>query len=110
MGKAEREKGKRGERMLVRFLRDLGYECRRTAQYCGKSGDAADVVGLPGLHIECKFVERLNVRQALKQAENDATVGNVPAVCHKTSREEWLVTMRLEDFMKKFYRESECEK
>ena len=33
MGKAEREKGKRGERMLVRFLRDLGYECRRTAQY-----------------------------------------------------------------------------
>lgn len=109
MGKAEREKGKRGERMLVRFLRDLGYECRRTAQYCGKTGDASDVVGLPGLHIECKFVENLNVRKALAQAIHDAVNGLIPVVFHKKSNEEWLVTMRAEDFME-IYREWEARR
>ena len=109
MGKAEREKGKRGERMLVRFLRDRGYECRRTAQYCGKTGDASDVVGLPGLHIECKFVENLNVRKALAQAIHDAVNGLIPVVFHKKSNEEWLVTMRAEDFME-IYREWEAKR
>ena len=108
MGKAEREKGKRGERMLVRFLRDLGYECRRTAQYCGKTGDASDVVGLPGLHIECKFVEKLNVRQALVQAIHDAPDGVIPVLFHKKSNEPWLVTMRAEEFME-IYREWEAK-
>lgn len=106
MGKAQREKGKRGERMLVRFLNSLGYDCRRTAQYCGKTGDAADVVGLPGLHIECKFVESLNVRKALAQAIHDAAAGLLPIVFHKKSNEEWLVTLRAEDFIK-LYREWE---
>lgn len=109
MGKAEREKGKRGERMLVRFLRDLGYECRRTSQYCGKTGDASDVVGLPGLHIECKFVENLNVRKALAQAIHDAVNGLIPVVFHKKSNEEWLVTMRAEDFME-IHREWEARR
>ena len=67
-----KRKGKEGELRLVHFLREHGYECRRTAQYCGKTGEAADVIGLPGLHIECKAVERLNVREALKQAVRDA--------------------------------------
>ena len=47
-----KRKGKEGELRLVHFLREHGYECRRTAQYCGKTGEAADVIGLPGLHIE----------------------------------------------------------
>ncbi|MBR4855154.1 MAG: hypothetical protein IKU94_00830 [Bacteroidaceae bacterium] len=100
MGKASRDKGKRGERMLSSFLREHGYEARRTSQYCGQTGDASDVVGLPGLHIECKFVERLNVAEALRQAMHDAKPSLIPVVFHKRSREEWLVTMRGEDFMK----------
>lgn len=95
-----KDKGKRGELLLARFLREHGYEARRTAQYCGSTGDAADVVGLPGLHIECKFVERLDVRKALWQAVRDAQAGRVPVVFHKRSREAWLVTLRGEDFMK----------
>lgn len=47
MGKSQRDKGARGERLLARALREEGYECRRTSQYCGQSGDASDVVGLP---------------------------------------------------------------
>ena len=107
MGKASREKGKRGELLLARFLREQGYDCRRTSQYCGQTGDAADVVGLPGLHIECKFVERLNTREALDQAKKKKKKGLIPVLFHKRSREDWLVTMRAEDFMI-IYREWEA--
>lgn len=107
MGKASRDKGKRGELMLSRFLREHGYEGRRTSQYCGQTGDAADVVGLPGVHIECKFVERLNIHQAFLQAVHDAKAGLIPTLFHKRSHEEWLVTMRAEDFMS-IYREWEA--
>ena len=47
MGKAQREKGKRGERELAGILRDYGYDTRRGQQFCGSDG-SADVVGLPG--------------------------------------------------------------
>lgn len=107
MGKTQREKGKRGELLLARFLREHGYEARRTSQYCGQTGDASDVIGLPGLHIECKFVERLNIREALGQAVRDAKPGLIPVLFHKRSREEWQVTLRAEDFMA-IYREWEA--
>ena len=109
MGRSQREKGKRGERLLVLALREEGYDCRRTSQYCGKSGDASDVVGLPGIHIECKFVERLNVREALRQAQRDAKTGLLPGVFHKTSNAEWLVTMSLSDFMRVYRGEIDSE-
>ena len=49
-------KGKEGERELANLLKDrYGYDCRRGQQFCGSNGDA-DVVGLPGIHIECKRV------------------------------------------------------
>lgn len=109
MGRSQRDKGKRGERLLVLALREEGYDCRRTSQYCGQSGDASDVVGLPGIHIECKFVERLNVREALRQAQRDAKTGLLPGVFHKTSNAEWLVTMSLSDFMKIYRGEIDSE-
>lgn len=68
MGKSQREKGKRGERELAGKLRDHGYDCRRGQQFCGTSGDA-DVIGLPGIHIECKRVERLNLQEAMEQSK-----------------------------------------
>ena len=56
------------------------------------------------MHIECKRVERLNVENALRQAEADAKAGEIPVVMHRANREEWKVTMRLEDFMYQFYK------
>lgn len=94
-----RQKGAAGERELAKVLRDYGYECRRGQQYCGSNGDA-DVVGLPGLHIECKRVEKLNIQNALCQAQNDAKPGEIPAVFHRKNRDPWKVTVDLEDFMK----------
>lgn len=93
-----RQKGARGERQLAKKLREYGYDTRRGQQYCGSNGDA-DVVGLPGIHIECKRVERLNLYDAMSQSRHDAREGEVPVVMHRKNDCEWLVTMRLDDFM-----------
>lgn len=101
-------KGARFERQLASRLRDYGYNARRTAQYCGKSGDASDVVGLPGLHIEAKHQERMSLYEWMAQAKRDAEgTGRLPAVFHKKNNAEILVTMELEDFMN-LYREWEA--
>jgi Holliday junction resolvase len=103
MGKKERDKGKRGERLLASEFRQYGFDGKRGQQYCGADG-SMDVVGLPHIHCECKFVERLSIHDAVKQAVSDAKGDNIPAVFHKRSRGEFLVTLRLSDFMT-IYRE-----
>ena len=100
-----RRKGKSGELELARLLREYGYNCRRGVQYSGANGDA-DVVGLPGIHIECKRVERLNLEDAMAQSRRDAREGEIPVVMHRKTRCPWLVTTTLEDWLK-FYREWE---
>ena len=86
---------------VMQQLREYGYDSRRGQQYCGSNGDA-DVVGLPGVHIECKRVERLNIYDAIEQSKNDARDGENPVVMHRRNRKEWLVTMPLDDWMKMY--------
>ncbi|MEG0133049.1 MAG: hypothetical protein RR782_02865 [Clostridium sp.] len=95
-----RNKGKVGERELAKVLRGHGYDCRRGQQYSGIEGE--DVVGLPGVHIECKRVERLNIQDAVDQAKRDAKEGEIPIVFHRKNNCNWLVTMELEEFIKIF--------
>lgn len=97
--KNSRNKGAAGERELASKLRDYGYKARRGQQYCGVNGDA-DVIGLPGIHIECKRVEKLNLYDAMAQSVHDSKEGEKPAVFHRKNNHEWLVTLRLDDFMK----------
>ncbi|KHO62685.1 hypothetical protein THYS13_07480 [Thermoanaerobacter sp. YS13] len=99
-----KRKGKRGELELAQLLREYGYDTRRGQQYSGIEGK--DVIGLPHIHIECKRVERLNVYEAVRQAVRDAKEGEKPAVFWRRNREDWLVTMRLEDWIE-LYREWE---
>jgi hypothetical protein len=104
MGKREREKGARGERLWRDVCRAEGFEnVERGCQLYQTGAEIADVIGLPGLHQEIKFVERLNVRQAMEQSEKDCEAagrGELPILAHKTSRKEWLVTLRAKDFFK----------
>jgi hypothetical protein len=88
----------RGELMLRDIFRNHGYEgVKRGSVFQGTS----DVVGIPGIHAEVKFVEKLNVRKAMAQAEEEAIKrkDGIPVVFHKTSREPWLVTMRIHEWM-----------
>lgn len=94
-----REKGKRFERKLAGMLRNYGYDARRGQQYCGANGDA-DVIGLPGIHIEAKAVERLNIYDAMSQAKRDARDGELPAVFHKKNNCNVLVTMEFDDWIR----------
>ena len=95
-----REKGKRGERELARYLRSHGFEdARRGVQYNGADG-SADVIGLPGWHVEVKRVEALNIEKALQQAERDAEgIAETPCVFHRRNGESWKVTIRARIFL-----------
>jgi len=98
MGKSEREKGRRGEEELARLLRDrYGYEAKRGMVFLHQS----DLIGLSGIHVECKRNERLNIWEAMRQAVTEAAIRNdgLPTVFHRRNRGEWLVTMRLVDWI-----------
>lgn len=96
MGRSQREKGKRGERAAAKAVSAaLRVKARRGVQFKG-GADSADIeVEIPGVHWEVKFVERESVRAWMAQAQAECGDG-VPAVLHKRSREEWLVTLPLE--------------
>ena len=98
-----RQKGAAGERELAKKLREYGYECRRGQQFCAANGDA-DVIGLEGIHIECKRVERLNIDEAMLQAIRDRREGEFPAVFHRKNNGKWMVTMLLDNWQE-IYRE-----
>lgn len=103
-----KQKGARFERQLASRFREYGYKARRTAQYCGNTGDASDVVGLPLIHVEAKHQERMQLYEWIAQAKRDAEAGGkLPAVFHKKNNAEILVTMTLEDWMH-IYREFEA--
>lgn len=102
-----RQKGARGEREFARVCREHGYETRRGQQYSGANGDA-DVVGLPGIHIEVKRVERLNIEEAMIQARRDAK-SQVPIVAHRRNKEPWKITMDAKDWFE-IYREWEVSR
>jgi Holliday junction resolvase len=107
MGKMSRDKGKRYERELASKLREYGYDARRTSQYCGNTGDASDVVGLPGIHIEAKHQERIQIYEWISQATHDsAKSGNKPAVFFRKNNSETLVCMKFDDWIE-LYREWE---
>lgn len=94
-----RAKGARGEREVAKILRDRGYgDARRSVQYCGANGDA-DVIGLPGVHLEIKRVERLNLEDAMQQSRTDAREDELPVVVHKKNHKKWLCTMEFNDFL-----------
>ena len=64
-------------------------------------GDVPDLVGLPGIHIEVKRAEQVRLSEWMQQAETDSKrfSDGMPVVFHRRSREPWLVTMRLVDWM-----------
>lgn len=99
--KNSREKGKRYELHVAGLFKAEGYDARRGQQFCGLNGDA-DVIGVPGIHIECKAVERLNLYDAISQAKHDAREGEIPVVIHKKNHCADLVTMEFTDWIRLF--------
>ena len=91
-----REKGAVGERELAGELNRIGMIARRTVQYCGKGGDAADVVaeGLD-LHIEVKRCERVKLADWIAQAQRDARARDWVVFTRQNNR-PWLCACQCE--------------
>ena len=102
MGKMSKAKGGRGEREFAELCRQHGYDAHRGQQFQGGI-DSPDVTGLPGVHIEVKRVERLNVDDAMRQSIRDSEGKAIPIVAHRKNKQKWLVTMLAEDWFE-FYR------
>ena len=99
MGKSSQRKGADGERELVSILQRSGYQVERGGSET--FGTVPDVIGLPGVHIEVRRGGKLNVSMAMDQAIRDAERfrDGAPTVFHRRNREQWLVTMRLTDWL-----------
>lgn len=100
MGRGSQRKGRAAELELARILQAAGYDVipGEPVSY----GAVPDLSGLPGIHVECKRAERVQLSEWMQQAERDAERFNdgAPAVFHRRNRAPWLVTMRLADWLK----------
>ena len=104
-GRGSQRKGAAGERELAAILREYGYDCTRGGSL--SFGEIPDLSGLPGIHVECKRVERLNVGEAMEQSIRDSErmQDGIPTLFHRRNRKPWLVTRRLSDWIQ-LYKES----
>lgn len=105
MGSKSQRKGADGERELAAILQQHGYDCTRGGSL--SFGEVPDLSGLPGIHIEVKRVERLNIGEAMEQSIRDSErmLDGMPTLFHRRNRRPWLVTMRLSDWIQ-LYKES----
>lgn len=92
-----KRKGNAGEREAARWFTEHGWLSRRGQQRSG--ADVADIIGVPFLHLEVKRVNKLNLHDALAQSVRDAKDNELPCVFHRRDREQWLITMRAEDWI-----------
>lgn len=100
-----KKKGSAGERELLHLLEAHGIPAHRNLQQFVGGVDnpdiAATVCGLP-VHLEVKRQERLRLSAAVSQAVRDANGHALPIVAHRSNRQPWLVTARLEDILQLF--------
>lgn len=100
-GKSARRKGKGAEIAIARIFREqYGIDVRRGHVFDHES----DLVGIPGIHPEVKRQERLNVFEAMDQAVEEAAKrkDGVPTVFFRKDRTDWLVAMRLNDWVEMY--------
>ena len=97
-----KKKGNSGEVELLHLLEAHGIPAHRNDQRFIGGVDRpdvyAEVCGIP-LHVECNRQERLRLSEAVAQAVRDANGHALPVVAHRSNRQPWLVTARLEDVL-----------
>ncbi len=91
MGKAQRDKGKAGERELASLVSDLtGWDVRRRVRQ--HDGDS-DLEGIPGWSVECKRHEKATpgkIRAWWEQAVAQATGADIPVLFYRPDyAREW---------------------
>lgn len=95
-----RTKGKNAELACAKILNELlpHAQCRRSQQFKGDK-TAADLTcdGLPGIMVEVKRRQSMNLHSVMDKSLEDCGEGDVPVILHRKDNCEWLMTIRLED-------------
>lgn len=93
-----RNKGASAERELALLLMGWGLEIgarldiKRNLEQV--RGGGYDLDGVPGLAIECKRVEALDLKNWWAQACRQATGGRIPFLGYRTNRQPWRFMVR----------------
>lgn len=111
-GRGCKAKGSAYERELAHYLNSHLFETEQVFRAPLSGGGSvnyqaggADLVGTPGIFVEAKRTERLNVRSALAQAEGNIKTRQSPdfaTIMTRKNREatgDSLVVMRLDEWM-----------
>jgi Holliday junction resolvase-like predicted endonuclease len=94
--KRSKRRGAKGELEVAQILRDYGYPNANRNLEQSRDGGCDIINGPAYLHIEVKLTERLDLRAALRQAQDGAGARMVPVVVHRRNNERWLATADFE--------------
>ena len=100
-GRGARVKGAAFERKLAKYFTDnSSFEAKRGIGQTRSGGAEVSDVDMPIIHVEAKRHKRCNIKAALRQAIEDASVnGKIPVAITKDDRADILCTMKLEDWI-----------
>lgn len=103
MGRASRDKGRRGEQEVARIFREAGFDVDRVPN-SGGLRVKGDLTGLEGFHLEVKRQERLCIPEWLSQAHEEAGEGEIPTLIFRQSKRpgsvgDWQAVLPLADLL-----------
>jgi hypothetical protein len=82
----------------VKLAQAHGFDqCRRNFGSGARGGN--DLIGIPGVAVEVKFRERLNIGEAYEQALKAAQPTDIVVVAHKRNGGPLLATLELDDLL-----------
>lgn len=95
MGKNQRTKGANFERDVAKLIQSYGWQARRGQVF----NHEPDIITDMPIHVEAKRQETTKIHEWFAQSKS-ACGDKIPTVVHKRSRDDILITLRFEDFMK----------
>lgn len=99
-GKSSKAKGSAGERELVKYLVDKGFEAERTLFQPSKDNPRPDVrTNINHTSWEVKRVEKLSLWAALEQCESAAKDNEQPVLAFRRNHRPWNVAISLDYFL-----------
>lgn len=100
MGRASRDKGARGELEVIDLLRTSGWPHAHRNFDSGSAGGGDIARGPAGVALEVKRTERFALREAWKQATEDAqNRGDIPVVMHRWNQGPWLAVLPADELL-----------
>jgi Holliday junction resolvase len=102
-GSAPKRKGSAFERDVVAYLREHGFSDAERAYGAGRPCDVGDVVGIPGVTVECKAARQIDLAGFVDEADRERVNARQPfgvAIIKRRSKStaQAYVAMSLETF------------